>query len=152
MRTLGHDLMRWCSTTTWGSSRWQRGLAAAIASVIFWPQGSADAIAGLDPSWEAGLALARGHDLVWGPEIVYTYGPLGFLQTTAYYSFDQSLLATVYQPIVVAALFLGIAAALRQRHAPMTSLIGAFITTGITAILHLGHGPGVPGLEYPELA
>ncbi len=94
--------------------------------------------------------MARVHDIAWGPEIVYTYGPLAFLQTTAYYSFDQSVLATIYQPIVLAALFLGIAAALRQRRAPMTSLIGAFLTTGIVAILHIGHG-GAPGLEYPEL-
>jgi hypothetical protein len=147
---LGH-VVRWCSTTTWGSARWQRGLAAAIAAVIFWPQASVDAVVGLDSSWQAGLALARVHDLAWGPEIVLTYGPLGFLQNTAYYSFDQSLLATIYQPIIVAALFLGIAAALRQRHAPITSLIGAFITTGIAVILYTGHGWG-PGLEYPELA
>jgi hypothetical protein len=97
------------------------------------------------------VALARIHDLAWGPEIVLTYGPLGFLQTSAYYSFDESLLATIYQPIIVAALFLGIAAALRQCHAPMPSLIGAFVTTGIVVILHIGHG-GVSGLEYPELA
>ena len=148
---MGHA-RRWCSTTTWGAARWQQGLAAAIAAVIFWPQASVDPVVGLDPSWQAGLALARIHHLAWGPEIVFTYGPLGFLQNTAYYSFGQSLLATIYQPIVVAALFLGIAAALRQRHAPMTSLIGAFATTGIVAILHIGHGWGVPGLEYPELA
>ncbi|MDH6247301.1 hypothetical protein [Mycobacterium sp. OTB74] len=150
-RTFGHA-RRWCSTTTWGSARWQSGLAAAIAAVIFWPQASVDPVVGLDPSWQAGLALARMQNLAWGPGLVFAYGPLGFLQTTAYYSFGQSLLATIYQPIIVAALFLGIAAALRQRHAPMTSLIGAFVTTGIVAILHIGHGLGVPGLEYPELA
>ena len=143
---------RWCSTTTWGSARWQQGLVAAIAALIFWPQASADAVVGLNPSWQAGPALARIHDLAWGPEIVFSFGPLAFLQDTAYYSFDQSLLATIYEPIVVAALFLGVVAALRQRHAPMTSLIGAFVTTGIVAILHTGHGLAVPGLEYPELA
>ena len=96
--------------------------------------------------------MASINHLAWGPEVGYTHGPLGFLQTTAYYSFDQSLLATIYQPIVVAALLLGIAAALRQRHTPLTSLIGAFVTTGIIAVLHIGHGWGIPGLEYPELA
>jgi hypothetical protein len=54
------------------------------------------------------------------------------------------VLATVYQLIVVAALFLGIAAALRCRHAPMTSLAGAFATTGIAVIIQ--------GFLYPELA
>ncbi len=141
---------RWCSTTTWGAAGWQQALAAVITAVIFWPQSSVDAISGLDSSYQAGLALARIHQLAWGPEIVFTYGPLGFLQTTAYYSFDQSLLATIYQLTVGAALFLGIAAALRQRHAPLPSLIGAFITTGVTAILHTGHGSAL-GMMYPEL-
>jgi hypothetical protein len=143
--------MRGAAATTWGSARWQQGLAAAVAVVIFWPQASVDPAVGLDPSWQAGLALARMHHLAWGRQIVFTYGPLGFLQNTAYFSFDQSLLATIYQPLVVAALFLGIGAALRQRHAPMTSLFGAFVTTGIIAILHTGHGSAL-GLEYPELA
>lgn len=135
----------------WGGARWQRGLAAVLAALVFSPHWSVDAVVGLDPSWEAGLALARLRGLSWGPELAFTYGPLGFLQTTAYYSFDQSLLATVYQLIIVAALFLGIAAALRQRYTPMTSLIAAFMTTGVVAILHIGP-VGAPGLRYPELA
>jgi hypothetical protein len=122
-----------------------------IAAVIFWPQSSVDAAVGVDPSWQAGLALARTHNLVWGREIVYTHGPLGFLRNGAYYSLDQSLLGTIYQPMVVAALFLGVAAALRQRHAPMISLIGAFVTTGIIVLLYIGPG-WFPGVEYPELA
>jgi len=154
VRTLGHA-QRWCSTTEWGTAAWQQGLAAVISAVLFRSQSSGDAAVGLDPSWQAGLALARVQHLAWGPEIVFTYGPLGFLQTTAYYSFGQSVLATTYQVIVVAALFVGIAAALRQRHAPMTSLIGAFITTGIATVLHNGlgqeFGVSLP-MMYPDLA
>ena len=141
----------WCSTTTWGSVRWQQGFAAAIAALVIAPQASVDAGVGLDPSWEAVVALAPVQHIAWGPGLVFTYGPLGYLQTTAYYFFDQSVLATVYQFIVVAALFLGVAAALRQRYAPMTSLIGAFVTTGIAAILQVGHGTAF-GMMYPELA
>ncbi|MGA9493136.1 MAG: hypothetical protein WBV80_23205, partial [Mycobacterium sp.] len=146
------NVTRWCSTTTWGAAAWHRGLAAAIAAVIFWAQSSVDPDIGLNPSWQAGFALARIHNLAWGPDVLFTFGPLGFLQNSVYYTFEQSLLATIYQPMVIAALFLGIAAALRERHAPMTSLIGAFVTTGIIAILHIGHGLGISGLEYPELA
>jgi hypothetical protein len=134
----------WCSATTWGSARRQQGLAAVITAFVFWPQLPADAITGLDSSCQAAFALARIHHLAWGPEIVFTFGPLGFLQNAAYYSFGQSVLATVYQLTVVAALFLGIAAALRCRRAPMTSLVGAFVTTGIAVIIQ--------GFLYPELA
>lgn len=150
VRTFGH-VMRRCSAPVGPIAHWQWGLAAVIAAVVFWPESSVDAAVGLDPSWQAGLALARVRDLAWGPDVLFTYGPLGFLQTTAYYSFDQSVLATVYQPVVVAALFLGIAAALRQRQAPVTSLIGAFVTTGIITVLYTGHA-GAPGMMYPELA
>lgn len=101
----------WFSTTTWGSALWQRALVAVIAAVIFWPQPSVDPSVGLDPSWQAGLALARIDHIAWGRELVFTYGPLGFLRTSAYYSFEQSLLATICQVIIIAALFLGIAAA-----------------------------------------
>ncbi|ARG54799.1 hypothetical protein B1T45_01770 [Mycobacterium kansasii] len=147
----------WFSTTTWGSALWQRVLAAVIAAVIFWPQPSVDPSVGLDPSWQAGLALARIDHIAWGRELVFTYGPLGFLRTSAYYSFEQSLLATICQVIIIAALFLGIAAALRLRHSPLTSLVGAFVLTGILTVLHLGHGLAFRGsssleMMYPELA
>ncbi|SOJ54915.1 hypothetical protein MSIMFB_02406 [Mycobacterium simulans] len=140
----------WCSTTTWGSARWQQALAAVIAALTIAPHSSVDAGVGLDPSWEAVVALAPVRHILWGPDLVFTYGPLGYLQTTAYYAFDQSILATVYQFAVVAALFLGIAAVLRQRCAPMTSLIGAFFATGLAAILQVGHGTSL-GMMYPEL-
>ncbi|OBF98437.1 hypothetical protein A5773_09110 [Mycobacterium sp. 852014-52450_SCH5900713] len=147
--------MRRFSTSGWGAAGWQQALVAVIAAIVFWPQASVNPAVGLDPSWQAGLALARIHDLAWGREVVFTLGPLGFLQTTAYYSFDQSLLATIYQMITVAALFLGIAAGLRQRYAPLTSLIAAFVTTGIAAYLCIGPGLEVGdslGMMYPELA
>lgn len=140
----------WCRTTTWGFARWQQGLAAAIAALVIAPQASVDAVVGLDPGWEAVAALAPVQHLAWGPQLVFTYGPLGFLQTTAYYSFDQSVLATFYQFIVVAALFLGIAEALRQRYTPMTAIGGAFVTTWIAAMLQVGHGTAL-GMMYPEL-
>lgn len=95
--------------------------------------------------------MALVQHIAWGPGVVFTYGPLGYLQTTAYYTFGQSVLATVYQFVVVAMLFLGVAAALRQRYAPMPSIIGAFVTTGIAAILQVGHGTAF-GMMYPELA
>ncbi|SOJ54913.1 hypothetical protein MSIMFB_02404 [Mycobacterium simulans] len=146
----------WISTTKQGSARWQRSLVAVIAGLIFWPQSSVDASIGLDPSWQAGLALARVQHIAWGPELVFTYGPLGFLRTSAYYTFGQSLLAATCQVAIIAALFLGIAAVLRERNAPMTSLVRAFVTTGILTVLSVGHGlafkPGsATEMMYPEL-
>lgn len=141
----------WISTATWGSARWQQSLAAAIAAFIIAPHSSVDASVGLDPSWEAVVALAPLQHISWGPGVMFTYGPLGYLQTTAYYSPSQAAFATIYQYAVVAGLFLGIAAVLRQRCAPMVSLIGALFATWMAAILQVGHGTAL-GMMYPELA
>ncbi|MHA7651317.1 hypothetical protein ACX9NE_14885 [Mycobacterium sp. ML4] len=122
-----------------------------MTAVIVQPQWSVDAGVGVDPSWEAVLALAPLRHLAWGPDLVFTYGPFGFLQTASYYSFGQSLLATVYQMAVIAALFLGVCAVLRLRCAPMTSLLIAFATTAGIAIVQVTHGNSL-GLMYPELA
>lgn len=46
---------------------------------------SGDPIHGLDPSWQMMLTHALKHKLVWGKDIVYTYGPLGFLETRVAY-------------------------------------------------------------------
>ncbi|WP_242670225.1 hypothetical protein [Mycobacterium decipiens] len=129
---------------------------AGIAGVMFWPQSAVNPSVGLDPSWQAGLALARVQHIAWGSELVFTYGPLGFLRTSSYYTFGQSVLAAACQVAIIAALFLGIAAALRQRLPPMTSLVGAFITTGIVTFLSVGHGiafkaPSALEMMYPEL-
>ncbi|WP_293327884.1 hypothetical protein [Mycobacterium sp.] len=138
-------------STAWGAARWQLAIAAAATVLIVAPQSSADAGVGIDPSWEAVVAMAPSRHIAWGPGLVFTYGPLGYLQTTAYYSFGQSVLATIYQFAIVAALFLGLTAALRLRYAPTTSIAAAFLTTALAAALQVGHGSSL-GLMYPELA
>ena len=35
--------------------------------------------AGLDPSWQVGLQLAAVNGFVFGRDVLFTYGPLGFL-------------------------------------------------------------------------
>jgi hypothetical protein len=36
---------------------------------------------GLDPSWQIGLNLALKENLIWGRDIIFTYGPWAFLST-----------------------------------------------------------------------
>ncbi|BBX61121.1 hypothetical protein MSAS_02950 [Mycobacterium saskatchewanense] len=137
-------LRNWLSKSTFGTARWQRTTAAVASALIFAALAPTDAAVGLDPSWEAATALAQNHHLAWGTEIVFTSGPLGFLANSTYYYFGQAVAACIYQVVVLSALFLGIAAALRQRVATTMSLVGAFVVTGITSLLL------VP--MYPDLA
>jgi hypothetical protein len=54
-------------------------VAALVILVLTWQTTSLTATAGLDPSWIAGLHLAHGNGVEFGPHFVWTYGPLGFL-------------------------------------------------------------------------
>jgi hypothetical protein len=61
----------------------------------------------LDPSWSGVLVYAHEHDLQFGRDIVWTYGPLGFLSVSCF--FPQIALARIFFEL---ALGCGIATAL----------------------------------------
>ena len=47
------------------------------------------AVHGVDPSWTIGIYLAKLNGLLWGTEIIWTFGPLGYLVHSL--NIDQSL-------------------------------------------------------------
>src|SRR4051812_11003630 len=60
--------------------------------------------AGPDPSWQGALHMAASSGLVWGRDLVFTYGPLGFLQTPGFWTSTTGTLAVLYQVAVGLAL------------------------------------------------
>jgi hypothetical protein len=54
-------------------------VVAVLLTIVSWPVTDLIPKAGLDPSWEGGLAMAFVQRLHWGPNVDFTYGPLGFL-------------------------------------------------------------------------
>src|ERR1700761_3460714 len=52
-----------------------------IVALLGWQVGFQTPGPGLDPSWNAGLAMAVDQGLHFGREVVFTYGPLGFLNS-----------------------------------------------------------------------
>lgn len=68
-------------------------VGAAIAAILSWPVESLSPGAGLDPSWEAALHLARQNGQDFGTDIVFTYGPLGFLTVPRLFFTPQTLAA-----------------------------------------------------------
>jgi len=58
---------------------WWSAAAILALAVLTWPSAAGPARTGLDPSWEAALHLAFGNGTNFGPDLVFTYGPLGFL-------------------------------------------------------------------------
>lgn len=59
------------------------GLAAILSWYLFTPLSIQAALA-LDPSHVWTVAWAFQHGYAWGTDIIFTYGPLGFLRTRAY--------------------------------------------------------------------
>ena len=55
-------------------------LWGALVGLITWPGFPVVPQAGLDPSWVTALSLAAAEGLDHGTELVFTFGPLGFLQ------------------------------------------------------------------------
>jgi hypothetical protein len=51
----------------------------AVIAALSWPFGSIKPAAGLDPSWVAGLYMGVERGMDAGTQIIFTYGPLGFL-------------------------------------------------------------------------
>jgi len=69
---------------------------------------------GLDASWNAGLAMAVKDGMQWGSEIVFTYGPLGFLNSHAVWFSDLGALALLYICLLFVAFCLALVWALRR--------------------------------------
>ncbi|MFN4247301.1 MAG: hypothetical protein ACK4EY_06240 [Flavipsychrobacter sp.] len=88
------------TNNTHKSSIWTTIVPALLVLLVFNVQfihypalmDSGDPIHGLDPSWQMMLTHALKHKLVWGKDIVYTYGPLGFLETRVAYGISPILL------------------------------------------------------------
>src|SRR5437868_9859385 len=59
--------------------RWLAPLLLALFTWRIWPVDGLRPLPGLDGSWKIGLHLAAVHGLVFGREVIFTYGPLGFL-------------------------------------------------------------------------
>jgi hypothetical protein len=107
-------------------------------------------IVGLDSSWQAGIEMATHQGLSFGREVVFTYGPLGFLsdQPSTWFSSLGVLgfLYLLFERIAVsAALFLGArqafgrsvwgTAAAALLAALVASLIGDFAETGVLMVV-----------------
>jgi hypothetical protein len=62
-----------------GVLRWLLFLTVACVALTSVPDAPRPCGTGLDPSWMLGLNLAHAQGLVAGRDIVFTYGPLGYL-------------------------------------------------------------------------
>jgi hypothetical protein len=110
------------------------GLAVAL---LGWRVGMNPPGVGLDPSWNAGLAMGAHDGLAWGKELVWTYGPLGFLQTQLVWFTDQTVLSFLYSGLIYTVFCVGLVWALRRRLPLLLACVGAFVAVAVLPLLEL---------------
>ncbi len=92
---------------------WGTAVAATAATVLNWP-GWLQIRSGLDPSWQAGLAIGFMHHLQWGPQLDFTYGPYGFAGFLEPFYRSTAFIAVCFSFIITWALAYLVVAGVRR--------------------------------------
>ncbi len=119
-----------------GRDAWRRVAPVATSSITMgvllawasWPITAAQLVPqfGLDPSWQASLAMAAHRHLHFGTEVVWTYGPLGFLTTRQLYFPLQAFAALWFHFGLATATFAVLVAALRRHTSLPVAVVVAY--------------------------
>jgi hypothetical protein len=111
---------------------WLLGLLLAI---LTWSVALAPPSLGLDGSWIAGISMATHDGLHYGTELVFSYGPLGFLALPLVYYPTLGLLSLIY----LSALYIGFCVTLiwaLRRHLPgWICLVLGFALLGLVPLV-----------------
>lgn len=114
---------------------WAAGLLVAL---LGWQVGFRLPGPGLDPSWNAGLAMAVHDGLRFGKEIVFSYGPLGFLQSQFVWFSGLAVLSFLYTASVYVLFCVALVWALRRRLPLLPSVVVAFVLVAVMPLLEFG--------------
>jgi hypothetical protein len=87
--------------------------------------------AGLDPSWRIALHLAAFHGLDFGRDIVFTYGPLGFLSIPLLVTTTTAVSAFAYAAAAQLGLALVVVFAASRTYGRFTGTLLAFLALGL---------------------
>ena len=106
-----------------------------VITLAAWQPVPLPPIGGLDPSWLAGLEMAHHAGLTFGTQVVWTYGPLGFLDDTTLW-FNHLAIASIAYTITIR---FGLAAAIfvcsRRTFGNVVAFLLAIIVASVDAAL-----------------
>jgi hypothetical protein len=106
-------------------------VTASLALLLFgWSANAMVTQGGLDPSWHAALHVAAHQDLTFGSELVFTYGPLGFLSAPEFWYGDTGTLALIYKTLFRLALGIALYVAARRTYGAPIGLLLALVVAG----------------------
>jgi hypothetical protein len=110
-------------------------LAGLAVALLAWRVGMNSPGPGLDAGWNAGLAMAAHEDLQFGREVVFSYGPLGFLQSPYIWFSQLGVLAFLFQAAVHVGFALALVWALGRALPLLVSAVVAFVLIAVLPLL-----------------
>jgi hypothetical protein len=106
-----------------------------IVALLGWRVGFHPPWPGVDPSWTAGLAMATKEGLHFGTQVVFTYGPLGFLDGSIVWYGDLGVLAFLYSAALYVGFSVALVWALRRSLPIVPSVLIAFLIVALLPLL-----------------
>lgn len=110
-------------------------LLGAIVALLGWKVAMNPPSVGLDGSWNGGLAMAVHDGLQWGTDIVFTYGPLGFINGQALWYDDLGVMAFLYGASLYVAFCIALIWALRRLIPALPALLVVFFIVTVLPLV-----------------
>jgi hypothetical protein len=106
--------------------RWWIWIATPILMALTWPVASTDPTAGLDASWRLALHLGAEQGLDPGSDLVFTYGPLGYLSVPLVADSSTTVPALLFMTGLHGALVASLLLAGRRVMHPALAIVAAY--------------------------
>ena len=117
-----------------------------VVTLLNWPPW-AKILPGLDPSWQAGIALAFTRHIQWGPGLDFTYGPYGFAGFVEPFARSTALIAMLYVFVVTWLLAVLLVAGLRRYWSLGAAGVVAWVVVELSlVVVHAADFADVVGL------
>jgi len=109
------------------AARWWPLAAGLAVALLSWDLDFGSPGPYVDPSARAGLALAAKLDLQFGSDVVFSYGPLGFLRDTRVWFSGLAVVAFLYSALIHVLLSCGVVLALARTLPPLAAFGAALL-------------------------
>ena len=113
-------------------------LLGTLIAILAWRPTFLPPTPGLDPSWHTGLAIALHRGLQFGTDVVFTFGPLGFLDYPGVWYQDLAVVSFCYSVALYVALSISLVWALRRTLSTWAAAVAAYLVLAV-----------LPGIEQP---
>jgi len=122
------------------------GIIFAVCCIVTFPRPLVIAQVGLDPAWMLGLHVAVSDGMIFGRDVLFTYGPLGFVFFPMYVTQGLWLTSVIFEAVVHVAFYAALLVLVLNRERRLVdgavlaltgTLIGAFLDVYVVSAVLL---------------